>query len=308
MSLKSLIHSLALRTGLSPRLARGQGAPRILMFHGTGGPDFPAALLRDTLEFLRRHFDVVALQTIVDGLGGAPGRNRHAVALTFDDGLRNNLEVAYPLLREYEVPATFFVCPGLIDAGRWLWNHEARQRLRALAVPERARLAADLGAPDPDVNAVVEWMKRLPLANRQAAELVIRQQTAGYQPSGDERQRFDLMTWEELATLDPALISVGSHTTNHAILTGLAPEALPAEIDESRRQLEARLGRPVTHFCYPNGLHDDRAVERVRGAFTAAVTTEGRVVRATDDPWRLPRIGVAETVPYLAWRLHRPTA
>src|SRR3982751_2913512 len=93
-----------------------------------------------------------------------PGKNgRRRAALTFDDGLRTNVAVAYPILNKLGVHATFFVCPGLIDAHQWLWNHEARQRLCSMAPAEREEFAAHVGAPG-EVEDFIEWMKKLPLA------------------------------------------------------------------------------------------------------------------------------------------------
>ena len=105
--------------------------------------------------------------------GGARPR-RQGIALTFDDGLRNNYTVAYPILARLGTPATFFVCPGLIDGGRWLWNHEARERLRSLAPAPRAELAGGLGAPFSEPTAVVTWMKTLARQPREDVEDAIR--------------------------------------------------------------------------------------------------------------------------------------
>src|SRR5205814_4051599 len=103
----------------------------------------------------------------LEKLGRRNGRPR--VALTFDDGLRSNVEVAYPILRKLGLTATFYVCPGLIERGEWLWNHEARQRLLSLPQGSLKELAASIGAPA-EVEAFVEWLKTLPIADRRRVE------------------------------------------------------------------------------------------------------------------------------------------
>src|SRR3982751_2264326 len=106
-----------------------------------------------------------------------PGKNgRRRAALTFDDGLRTNVTVAYPILRKLGLSATFFVCPGLIERGEWLWNHEARERLRSLAPPALAELAEEAGGPS-GVEPMVEWMKTLAIAARREVEKQIRAAT-----------------------------------------------------------------------------------------------------------------------------------
>src|SRR5258706_608043 len=139
---------------------------RILMYHGT--PRRDAAALERQLGLVKLAFPVVPLDELLKKKA-----RRARVALTFDDGLRSNVDVAYPILRKLGLAATFFVCPGLIERGQWLWNHEARERLRSLDPRALAELAQRIGGPD-RVEPVVEWMKTLAIAARRQAEDEIR--------------------------------------------------------------------------------------------------------------------------------------
>src|SRR5689334_9290881 len=96
------------------------------MFHGIEPQH--AEVFERQLKYIASRYEVVPLAELTKR-GSAL---RHEIALTFDDGLLNNLTIAYPILRKLSLPATFFVCPALIDAGAWLWNHEARARLQSL--------------------------------------------------------------------------------------------------------------------------------------------------------------------------------
>jgi peptidoglycan/xylan/chitin deacetylase (PgdA/CDA1 family) len=196
--------------------------------------------------------------------------------------------VAYPILRSLGLPATFFVCPGLIEAGRWLWNHEARQRLYALDREALAELAADLGAP-PEVEAFVEWMKTLKLARRKRVEQAIRDATPAFAPSAPQRSQFDLAGWDELKRLDPRVVTIGSHTMTHPILTSLAPDETDSELRESRATLERELARPVPLFCYPNGDLDEGTLGAARRHYACAVTVEPKALQAGADRHRMPR-------------------
>ena len=157
--------------------------------------------------------------------------------MTFDDGLRNNLTVVYPILRELQLPATMFVCPALVESGEWLWNHEMRCRLQTLAAADRAELRTELLAPGTSVDPIIEWMKTLQLQHRRTAEAIIRQATTGFQPTEAQREAFDIMNWKNLRSLDRNLITVGSHTLSHPILTKLSRQEIESEILESCRRL-----------------------------------------------------------------------
>jgi peptidoglycan/xylan/chitin deacetylase (PgdA/CDA1 family) len=306
--LKSLGHAVSFRSGLSSVIARRQGCGRIIMYHGVAQQG--AQELREQLRYLARHFKVVSLDSMLDGIMNGSLPLAHEIVLTFDDGLRNNLTVVYPILRELQLPATMFVCPALVESGEWLWNHEMRCRLKTLAAPDLAELRMKLLTPGNTVDAIIEWMKTLQLQKRRTAETIIRQATTGFQPTEAQREAFDIMNWNDLRLLDRDLITVGSHTLSHPILTKLSGEEIETEIVESRRCLEQRLERKVDLFCYPNGAYDRRAYQLVQRTYRAAVTTETGVINGTEelDVHRLPRIASAENAALTAWRLHRPEA
>jgi peptidoglycan/xylan/chitin deacetylase (PgdA/CDA1 family) len=304
--LKSFGRSISFHCGFSATMARRQNCERILVYHGIdteGAPELAAEL-----RYLVRHFKVVPLETIADRLANnaAPGPNE--IVLTFDDGLRNNASIVYPLLHQLRAPATFFVCPGLIENGTWLWTHEMRCRVQTLAEPAFPELCSKLLVPANSAEGIVEWMKTLHLPHRRQAESIIRQATPRFQPTARQRQAFDMMNWDDLLSLDPRLITVGSHTFSHPILTTLTAPEIELEVLESRRYLERRLQRTVDFFCYSNGSYDARAYLAAKQTYRAAVTTESGVVDGRENPelHRLPRIPSAENAALTAWRLHRP--
>ena len=261
---------------------------RILMLHGVTREEAPA--LERQLRWLLRTFEVVSLADLHDRLAAGSSRGGE-VALTFDDGLRNNATVVAPMLARLRVPATFFLCPGLVGSGRWLWNHEARAR--------RQRLS------DVSVHPTIEAMKALDPDVRARAERALQEATPDFTPTAGEREAFDVMDWDDVKAL-PELVTVGSHTMDHPILTTLPDDALDRQLRESRAVLEAELQRPIPWFCYPNGAEDARVRAAVRRHYDAAVTTVPGFVRSGDDRYGLSRIGGTDTVAELAWRFHRP--
>ena len=269
-------------------IARDRDAPsaRILLFHGT--PRREAAALERQLRWLKRRFSVVPLRSIVAAAanGGALGRK---VALTFDDGLRSNVEVAYPILHRLAIPATFFVCPGLVDRAGWLWTHEARRRLLRLEPRARRELAAEWNAPA-EIEPLVDWMKTLALGERKRVESRLRAATPGFTPTTAEREEFDLADWQALRRLDPGLVTIGSHTLTHPILPLTSAAEVESELRDSRRLLEKGLQRPVEFFAYPNGDFDAAAEASARRHYRAAVTVARGVVSRGADAHRLPRL------------------
>jgi peptidoglycan/xylan/chitin deacetylase (PgdA/CDA1 family) len=287
-SLQKAPYALACWAGVAGR-SRRRGA-RILVAHGT--PLGDAAGLERQLRYLRRQFRVVALGELVSRLEDDEADLDGLVALTFDDGLRSNVRVAYPMLQRLGLPATFFVCPQLIDEGRWIWTHEARWRLRAMAQ-----------APE-----LVEFMKPLDASSRYATENGLRRATPALVAGAPEREAFDLAGWQELRTLDPAIVTVGSHTLTHPMLPSVPPSDIENEVGGSRKLLEERLQRPVEFFCYPDGAVSPAAIESVRKHYRAAVGIGGQTLAHGTDRHCLPRMNLPGSALRLASRLHAAAA
>ena len=83
-------------------------------------PDHPS-VFEQHMQFLSRCYRVMPLMEIVERnrRGDIPHR---AVAITFDDGYRDNYEYAFPILKKYGLSATIFVATGSIDTGEPLWH------------------------------------------------------------------------------------------------------------------------------------------------------------------------------------------
>jgi len=274
------------------------------MFHGIGDGIHSTELLEQKILFLKKHFRIVPIEHMLEKLKNGSVLNNEIV-LTFDDGLKNNVLHAYPILKKHNVAATFYVCPGLIDSGSWLWNHEARERLRSMPASRRKELASQWGCSD-ELEDIINWLKSLDIKIRTELEATIRQSTPSFSPSADQKNAYDMMSWDDIKNLDKSLITIGSHTTSHIITKDLDEDALKYEIVHSQTILEQNLDRPVKHFCYPNGYFDDNCISAVKSAYQSAVTTDEGLVSANDDQYLLSRIPSESSLSCFAWRLVRP--
>ena len=289
--------------GVGQRQTVEQGDDLVFLCHGT--PRSMAARLERQLRYLRRVFTIVTLAALAASISQppTPGRPRRA-SIIFDDGLRSNVLVAYPMLRALGIPATFFVCPGLIEERRWLWTHEARRRLEFAGRDLRQELAVDLGAPA-EIEAFVQWMKEMKFPHRTRVEAKLRYATAGFVPSDLDRDAFDLAGWDELRSLDTSIVTIGSHTLTHPILPSLSAAQIETELRDSRRMIEGKLARPADFFSYPNGDVDERALSAVRRYYRAAVL-DNSVTRS--DPHLIPSVHLPRGVLGLALKVNRPGA
>lgn len=115
-------------------------------------------------RFFRRHFEVVSLSAQV--MAYQQGREMGGtLSITFDDGYRDNWEVAAPILRDFGLPATFFVTSGFIGSdavvpwddtcvvqpGWMTWDQVRSLRAQGFAIGAHTDTHIDLGAADPAI-------------------------------------------------------------------------------------------------------------------------------------------------------------
>ena len=276
MSLPQLLFDHLAR-GLPLSLARllAQRSLVALMYHAVSDAKLPhvrpiygyksTAAFEADLQEIREHFSAVSHDQIrqhrEEGTGLPPG----AVAITFDDGLRECITEARPLLRRYEMPCTFFVIASAVDNKELMFRNEvalaldAIERLEGSALDDaRAALARELGfvaATRADLSAHVmnithaQWEKA-----RRTCELL------GIDVGcylANERPYLDA---DEIVELHREGFTIGAHTLTHPelwLLDGF--DAVAREIVESCAFVRDLTGQEKVPFAFPfNGLPIDR--------------------------------------------------
>ncbi|GKY88148.1 polysaccharide deacetylase family protein [Sinisalibacter aestuarii] len=291
------------------------GVLNILTYHAVtpGAPPLddwcflPARSFAAQMAFLHRFgFDVVPLAEGVEALQA--GRlKRRSVAITFDDGYRNNLTTALPILEKYGYPATVFVVSGFTGSDKTLWPNRVVAALEATAKPaiELEGQHFPLGSRDEKVRASRDLQRLIKVAfaadpNAGAAAVERACGTAvdpGFGPDHDFAMMDTAMMRETAAR---GLIEFGAHTVTHPILSKLSDADLDAEITGSVASVAEAAGRPCRTFAYPNGSYDDfddRAVTLLRASgVSASVTTFQDRARPDDDPFYLPRWDIGSDI------------
>lgn len=220
--------------------------------------------------------------------------------VTGDDGYRDNLAEALPVLEKHAAPVTVYVAPALTDRAVPLWWDAVEDIAfagRALLLPNGERVADEV----PDASRVFarlfRYLSEEVEEEAQLGALVALAGQAGTDPFKPGREA--LMDWSEVRRLAAhPLVTLGAHTLNHYNLKRLGRAAAVGEIAESSRRLEAELGSAPRHFAFPYGYAEAagaREVELVREAgFATAVTTRHGVLheRHADHPHALPRISL----------------
>ncbi len=200
----------------------------------------------EQMEFVRRHFEVVSIEDVVRR-PSSDWKKRQAVLITFDDGYIDNYEIAFPILKRWEIPAHFFVTSGFIDQRSIAWWDEIAWMMRQQYA----------GCSETEVDdAIVETVEKYYEVPEAECESYLER-------VGDQAQtgRFQgaspvWMNWDMLREMAASGMSFGGHTVSHPILTRIRSGNWEHELTEGRRRLEEELGVDVQVFSYPVGNPD----------------------------------------------------
>jgi peptidoglycan/xylan/chitin deacetylase (PgdA/CDA1 family) len=259
--------------------------------------------LESTVRVIRRAgVELVSLDEMQRRLALGGGKRRFA-CLTFDDGYRDNLHYAYPILKRYEAPFAIYVPTAFPDRLGELWWLAleiivANNNRLGLVIDDHDRRleCGSLEAKREVFEALYRWLRGLsmPELRRVVLELAARYDV-------DLRALCDeqCMTWREIAELaaDP-LVTIGGHSVTHNALARMGEDAARSEMRSSMAIIEAALGVRPEHFSYPLGDPTtagprEFALARELG-FKTAVTTRPGVLfpEHRDHLTALPRISL----------------
>jgi peptidoglycan/xylan/chitin deacetylase (PgdA/CDA1 family) len=266
----------------------------------------PVNEFEQQIDYISKHYDCVTLPYAVERLAEGTLSNG-TIIVTFDDGYRDNLVHALPVLERYGVPATIFVTTGFIDGTCVPWWYEQDTILRKLDAAEVCWKGRSffwkLGTPAQTFSAISELntlFKEMSLDEQKAFMDKLRNLCPSTFTSEST-----FLSWDELIELGRhPLITIGAHTKNHPVLSRLTAEGVWDELAGGKEILENRLGRSVDHFAYPFGGHSQvcrREFEAAREVgFRSAFTTRCGHLHATHRNYlySLPRItiGYGDTI------------
>lgn len=210
----------------------------------------------DQVRYLSSNFDVIGLDDLDDVFKRRKGRH---VLITFDDGYRDNHELAFPILKAANVPAAFFIATGFIDTPRVPWWDEiawmTRTSTRA-GLPRNVWTILPVDFDEPDrAGAICQLLKTYKQLEGHETErflnFLAEESQSGRCPRGLADGEW--MTWDMIREMRAGGMSFGAHTENHPLLARLQPEDQDREIRRSRCRLEIQLGEDIDSFSYPVG-------------------------------------------------------
>ena len=215
------------------------------------------------------------------------------IVLTFDDGYYDNFSNAFPLLNSLDTPFTIYITSNFITKKNYPWWYAL----------EEALLQDTLKLPFGDIKAsninesskVFNFIRERLLSNADDYSNFLSWAKLNNISCRYEKKLF--MSWDNIKELSKSkLVTIGSHTLSHPVLGKIPAENIDIELNQSKKDIELEISKPVLHFAYPYGGKEDISSEVIyasqRAGYKTAVTTNFNSIEncSNGDIYRLPRI------------------
>jgi peptidoglycan/xylan/chitin deacetylase (PgdA/CDA1 family) len=290
-----------------------------------GGITVEADTFEKQIQYLCKHFKPISLPRFIEHLGKKIPFATKTCLITFDDGWKDNLVNAYPILKKYRVPALIFLPTDFIGSSRSFWQEELadllvkarKQNQEDKEFSLRNRGLFDVSGFQPimksdearlpeEIAAFLSAQKKKSILEIEKLLQVMKQ--ALPDQAIQDRKESVFLNWDEVKAMASDGIDFGSHGKSHALLPNLEPAEAEREIGESKEILEHRIGQCIDAFSYPNGDCNERLAEAVRGhGYRVAFGTEQGTVIPGADPFRICRVNIhqdmTETIPLFLARI-----
>jgi peptidoglycan/xylan/chitin deacetylase (PgdA/CDA1 family) len=267
------------------------------------------------VEFLKEYFTIVPLSHFItsrnDKKTCACKNGKPICALTFDDGWGDFYRNAYPIIIKNGIFACVFLPTGFIGTRDWFWTEQLAHLLHTMHTENIKILGKNI--PSSDIVKTIETMTGSTDSRLERSIMLMKglrpETTDGILTELSERWRIErippgsaFLTWEEIREMfRSGMVSFGSHTDKHHILTSLSDADVRNELIVSRDRLlgEGVVDPTFIPFAYPNGNYDKRIADMVKETgYNLAVTTRRGWIRdpVSQNAYLLNRISVHQDI------------
>jgi len=295
---------------------------RILAYHrvcktkGTGTIDCPNISATPEgfarqMRHVAKHYRGVAMPEVLDAIKRNVPLPKQSVLITFDDAYTDFAEIAWPILKQFRLPATLFVPTAYPDHPEltfwWDRLYQAFANTTRTVLRESPLGSLPLAKPDQRRRSLLALMKYVPTRPYDAAMRLV--DAVCVQLVEQPTSGAALLSWNQLRQLAKDGVTLGSHTRTHPILTQISTIQIREEIKRSQQDLKREIGFAWPIFCYPNGDHNDIATKilRAEGISLAFTVLPGENRLDSTDLLRLGRtcIWPRTSFPVFCLRLQR---
>lgn len=229
-------------------------------------------------------------------------KGKRFIALTIDDGYKDNFVHGLPIFEKLKIPVTIYVSSCFLNKKAVFWwyfledyiNQNNSIDLNVIGIKYKMKYLEN------EKKKVYDEVRELLRCSDYKTHIDFAVKVCQV-TNLDEINKSETLTWEELRELSSnPLVTIGGHTNHHISLNHLPIESVKQELVSNKTELEEKLGFEIKHFAYPYGTLDDVNVEcfsvlKGLGFKSAVLNYPGSIFKRTNhDLFDIPRMGLSD--------------
>ena len=315
MSYKKYLAAFAGMSPICPIMELRHKMPRILFYHGVmDEPYYDQRVQANQIQykeferqinFLKRHYHFISIDEFYSRFTEQDNFTGKELILTFDDGYKNNLTVAAPLLDKYRIPFTVFIPTTLVDKEDFVPTYYIRSALLSgildhvdIDVMQRSFMLTSAKECQYAMNEVIQFIKTQ--SDDKVRDVI---DSIENQLNNTNRKEIDshfeserIMSWSNVVSLKELGGTIGSHSEDHSVLhNSQNTENLNHQLVDSRDKIIKHLGE-CNYFAFPNGDKKsvcEQSLKLASDTYKMSFAVTGKSVSFSDSKAYVARIGAA---------------
>ena len=294
----------------------------ILMYHGFTdkiyqngienyqGKHINIELFRSQISYLKKYYNILSLEECVRYFIEKENFPDKSAVITIDDGYKSNYTLAFPIFKEFDIPATIFLTTDFVDNQKFLWvdrlecalNYTKAKHLEIKVGEEK--LYFPLICRKDKMSCDKSLRVKLKSMDYAYIEKIISEIENKLHVKVSELTNvpeiYQPLQWDEILKMtNTTRVSIGNHTQKHLILTRYANKIIKNELMLSKEIIQKKTGINTRLFSYPNGAHGDfnantKLILKELG-YSCALTTVSGMNNKFSDIYELKRFGIGNT-------------
>lgn len=229
----------------------------------------------EQIASLKAKYEFATVDEALNIIEGKVSIEKMKVLVTFDDGYRDNFQLAFPVLKKHQVEAVFFLTTAAIATGTVPWWDEIaylakRQAPASLRITYPHETQFDL-SPDHFPNSLRDLLRVFKSVENQDPGRFLAELRTAVGFAGEELQADLMMSWDDARAMAAAGMHIGVHTHSHRILSKLNFDEQVHELRHCREIIEHEVGKPALLLSYPVGARDSFNADTVNAARTVGM-------------------------------------
>lgn len=221
-------------------------------------------IFRKQLKIIKNSNQVISMDDVVKMYDSSNHSKENLVAITFDDGFKNNFEIAAPILDDFNFKATFYITSGLIGTNKLFWvdqlensiNHYKKSNFKIVLNDEIFDFKTKTKFNKINaLNFIKKYCKQIENTEKNRVVEYVNNLCEGETFKTKNISNYEIMNWKDIKKINQEKnFIIGGHSLKHDLFSKIETESqLKQDIETSIELIQNKIGHKTTHYSYPEG-------------------------------------------------------